>query len=271
MLRLTNQRAAKPRLRRTHEASTHARSMQSSPNKTLARAAGQMSTLAAGLLATLCGLVLVTGVSQQTFERFAPPTEYARALLAAAAPLRLIVAIDDVFIVSYIAATLLLCAAQAERASKLLLSVVLGAALLGGTLDLIENHHILAMLTQAEFGGEPSSVEIGAQVVASSLKWMLGHAAFALLAFVLEAPERLRGVLRGTLLGVQLPLGALTLVVVHPGWLELLTWLRYGCLLGGFLSISWLTAGASRRSSVDLRSHARERASTVAVGSDAPP
>src|SRR6476660_6708675 len=104
---------------------------------TLARSAARMARAAAGLLVALCSLQLITGVSQQTFERFVPPADYARALVAQAAGLRLIVAIDDVFIVTYVAATLLLCASLASRAPRLMLNVVLGAALLGGALDLI--------------------------------------------------------------------------------------------------------------------------------------
>lgn len=219
-------------------------------DRPFARAAAQMSLAAASLLTTLCALVLITGTSQQTFERYANPADYARALLAGAGPLRLIVAIDDVFIVMYVAATLLLCASQGARASRLVLSVVLSAALLGGMLDLIENHHILAMLRQAELGAPPSAGQIEAQVVASSLKWMLGHTAFALLAFVLELPARLGRAVRTSLLAVQLPLGAATLAVVHPMGLEVLTWLRYGSLLGGFVAISFLMRGASPHASV---------------------
>ncbi|MFT3925669.1 MAG: hypothetical protein QM778_24220 [Myxococcales bacterium] len=215
-------------------------------DKTLARAAAQMAFAAGSLLALLCSIVLATGVSQQTFERFMPPASYASALLEQASALRLIVAIDDVFVVTYVAATLLLCASLAGRASRVLLQVVLTAALLGGVLDLIENHHILAMLRAAEFGAEPSVGQIEAQVAASSLKWMLGHAAFALLAFALELPAKLAAAVRASLLGFQLPLGAATLVVTQEGWLSLLSWARYGSLLSGFFAISWLMGGASR-------------------------
>ena len=211
--------------------------------------AARMSGAAAGLLAILCSLVLATGVSQQTFERFQAPADYARALLAQASPLRLIVAIDDVFIVTYVAATLLLCASLRDHGAKLVLNVVLTAAILGGVLDLIENHHILAMLRQAEFGILPSAGEINAQVVASALKWMLGHAAFALLAFAVELPGLLGKLVRTSLLWFQLPLGAATLVVVEPQLLAVLTWCRYGSLLAGFLGMSLLMGGAFRRSS----------------------
>lgn len=203
--------------------------------------ASRAALISGGLLSLLCAITALSRVSQQTFERFAPPEAYARALIAGAQPLCWIIGIDDVFIVSYLVSTTLLCLALEPEASVApLLKAVIGATWLAGALDLLENHHILSMLRRAESGFVPSLAELDVRVVASSFKWLLGHAAFALLAFCLPWRGLLTRATQAALWLVQLPIGVAVLVVTDESWLTPLTWARYACLVGGFFGSALL-------------------------------
>lgn len=108
---------------------------------------------AAALLFVLCTITLLTGVSQQHFEWVHAPDRYAADLLRDEAVLRVIVAIDDLFVAAYVAVGLLLSTAVSRGSSEASVRVVslvaAGLALAGGVLDLAENHHLLAMVRLA--------------------------------------------------------------------------------------------------------------------------
>jgi hypothetical protein len=198
------------------------------------------SLAAAGLLAVLVVLSVVSGVSQQTFELFAPPEGYAAALVAAAEPLRRTLFVDDLFVTAYVSATLFFLDWLAQRRASRVLPVVLGFGVTAGLLDLAENHHILTMLRAAESGLAPSAAEISAQMVASSLKWVLGHVAFAMVGLVIEARGPLARFFRLALVVVQLPIGVLVFTASDPRALAWLGWARYANVFSGFLVIAYL-------------------------------
>jgi hypothetical protein len=214
----------------------------------VARRAAQCATVALVLLIWMCLISLRTHVSQQAFEVFRPPAQYAALLVSSALPLRLIVAFDDLFIVAYCAASVFFALAVSGGARNVVLGLVCSLALTGGVLDMIENHHILSMLRRAELGFVPSVAELDGRVVASSLKWLFAHAAFAWLGLLLNQRGVPGVLLRVSLCGVQLGLGVATLVVVAAPWAGVLLWARYAALASGFLGMALLARTRSGRS-----------------------
>lgn len=204
------------------------------------RVGAACSAASALLLFVLVAMTVGFGVSQQSFEVFAPPDAYAAALVEGAGALRFILLVDDVFVAAYMSATVLFVAWIAERRPSSLLRIVLGFGVVAGLLDLIENHHILAMIRAAETGFVPSPGEIEIQMVASSLKWVLGHIAFAMIGLNLRGKSPLVRGFRFALVAIQLPMGVLPFTLVSPGLLAVVGWARYGNLLVGFALLAYL-------------------------------
>ena len=203
-------------------------------SKTLAGA-----SLAAGLLlATLCAIIVLSGVSQQRFEWVQPPAEYAARLVHDAGPLRLTIAIDDLFIVAYTLATLSL--ARSIGTSKAIAIVIGCGGVAAGLLDFHENHQILAMLRMAEQGTPISADVILTRSELSQLKWLVGHATFVLVGVSLPAPRtRLERSLVVSLVVFQLPVGVLVWVTSGLAF-EIFVWVRYASFLAGFFVIAAL-------------------------------
>lgn len=198
------------------------------------------SAAAGVLLAILCAITLATGVSQQWFEWVHPPDAYAARLVRDAGPLRAIVALDDLFIAAYVTATATLGVTLARGRLGPLHALVIAGGVFAGVLDLEENHQLLAMLRLAERGIDLPLDALLRRSDLSQLKWMLGHLAFVLVGVVLPARDRLSRLLRGALVGWQLPIGALVWTVDAPALGAALVWLRYGAFLSGFAMIAWL-------------------------------
>jgi hypothetical protein len=206
------------------------------------------SLAAAVLLGTLCALTLATGVSQQWFEVARPPGEYAAALVRDAVPLRAIIALDDLFIVAYVTGSVLFAVRLARGRLGPLHVLVMVGGVAAGVLDLEENHHILTMLRLAEQGVAIPVEQILRRSDLSQLKWMLGHAAFALAGVAVVGRDAVSRALRVALVGWQLPIGALAWTVTVPALAPVLLWARYLALLSGFVTIAWLSGrGGSAR------------------------
>ena len=199
------------------------------------------STAAGLLLATLCAMTALGGVSQQRFEWVAPAADYAAALVAQANGLRALVAVDDLFIASYVIATLALAQRIARGRWSALPVVVALFGLVAGVLDLHENHQLLAMTRAAELGGTLSDASILERSELSQLKWMLGHVAFAMVGAAWPSPRSwLDRLLVVSLIAVQLPIGALTWTLTDPSAVEVAIWARYASFLSGFAVIAWM-------------------------------
>lgn len=226
-----------------------------------------VSLASALLLTTLCALTLATGVSQQWFEWVRPPAVYAARLVQDAAALRAIIALDDVFIAAYVASAVLFVRFLSTAKRDPLHAVAMGFSVSAGVLDLAENHHLLVLLNLAEAGLPVPVEDILRRSQLSQLKWMLGHVAFAFLGLTIALDTALLRLLRGALIYLQLPLGALTWAVPDGPWLPVLVWLRYGSLISGFAAVAWL-ARAPRLAVSPPRSPAPD--DDGAVGSGAP-
>ncbi|MEM9070836.1 MAG: hypothetical protein AAGE52_20170 [Myxococcota bacterium] len=197
------------------------------------------NVLAGVLLVILCTMTLLSGVSQQWFEWARAPELYASQLQHDATWLRAIIAVDDLFILAYVSASLLLAERLQPRWTPQTL-LLAGGALAAGVLDLHENHQLLALLHQAEPGGEISPEVIADRSTWSQLKWLLGHLAFVSAGLAMRARSPLARVLQAALLGVQPVLGTLCWTVTAEPWPSLLVWSRYGAFVSGFLLFAWL-------------------------------
>jgi hypothetical protein len=199
-----------------------------------------VAVAAAICLAGLLVMTLITGANQQAFEIVRAPADYATALTHVGTAMRGIIALDDVFIAFYVSLTLLLVRELpgAENAQLRTLIVVFGVA--AGVLDYAENHHILALLRAADAGQAIPLSELTVREDLSSLKWMLGHLAFFLVGLCLPTQNFGLRLFRFALLYVQLPVGALTLVMSDPHWSLILHWARLLNVLAGFALTAWL-------------------------------
>lgn len=134
--------------------------------------------LAAGAIAALVAMVAITfatGVSQETFEIYRAPAEYCADLRAHVLALRALFGIDSAFLVLYSALLLAFVRAIARPEVRLFLIVAVAASLVTGVLDMVEDHHILAMLRAAERGIDATSGEIAFQHALSQVKFNLSY------------------------------------------------------------------------------------------------
>jgi hypothetical protein len=166
-----------------------------------------ITALALAALACLVAMVTVTlasGVSQETFEVVRDPDSYAAQLVAHAGALRLVFAIDAVFLVIY-ATLFVVFGRQIETgATRSLVTLALAALLGTAVLDMVEDHHILAMLYAAEVGATPSIGELSFQHTLSQVKFNLSY--LGLFALGLAVP---RATLAGRALALLLTVGTL--------------------------------------------------------------
>ena len=189
----------------------------------------------AGLLILMVGIGFSSGVSQQYFELVTDLNVYAAQMLEGAAMLRLILALDNVFIACYCTMLIALIARVWDNRLVIPLLVILSASLLGGFLDYVENHHILSMLLSLENGIQLNAEQVQSQMVQSALKWHLAYFSFFLLGCLLQAKGFVQTVFKYSLILWQLPLG----VVVYTTWGTALGewafYLRYLNLAFGFV------------------------------------
>src|SRR5689334_4451322 len=105
----------------------------------------------AAVLVAMVGVAIATGATQELHEHYKPPADYAADLLAHPGALRLVFGLDIGFLVLYtgfFAALAAYLTALGRPFARLALTAMLGVTLL----DIIEDHHILALLALAEHG-----------------------------------------------------------------------------------------------------------------------
>ena len=191
------------------------------------------------VLAAMVGVSLATGATQEAHEHYHLPQEYAAGLLEHAGALRLVFALDIGFIALYTAFFAALARYLSARNRPFaMLGLILIVATAG--LDLIEDHHILAMLDAAQYGVLPSAGEIGFQVTESATKFSCSYIGLALLGLAIPRVN-----LRGWLLSWFLVVGTLATGVLGyaapPSWQAQLDSGRWiGFAIGFALALAWL-------------------------------
>lgn len=201
----------------------------------------------------MVGLSWWTGLNVQHFEHVSSPASWEAAFLAQGASLRGLTVIDDAFVACYLVTTVLLVRLLRARAAagaavhSLGPWIVMGAGLVG-LLDLIENHHVLALLRLVEQGGAVDPGTMVQRELLSSVKWVVGHIAFAMMGVALWFDSWAWRLFRGALIAVQLPVGVAALVLAGTAAGEWLGWLKLLDVSLGFLALAtlpWPRAGDS--------------------------
>ena len=187
----------------------------------------------------------VTGATQERHEHFMAPAEYAQALLDHAGGLRVMMALDIAFLILYTAFFMALAAyLRAVNASVLgrwFAYVGLAAMIATAVLDIVEDHHIVAMLESAEHGVVPSADAITWQAAASMTKFSLSYLSLVLFGLAVPRTSKLAWVLV-----LFLTAGTLASAIVgyavppeHQAAVEGGRWI--GFLAGFGLAIAWLS------------------------------
>jgi hypothetical protein len=197
-----------------------------------------ITALAGGLL--LGAFLLVSlfsgGVTAQDFEWVDEPARYTRRLLAAETPLRLILTLDNLFVLAYTAAFLFLAMRLRAKRNRILIGAALGALLATTYLDLYENHTTLMHLDSAALGLPIEARDLQSRMMWSQLKFHSSYLAFFLFAFALPAKTRIERFLKYSLWFAFPPLGILLYTFPHP----LLELGRYLFMLSGLLLLAWV-------------------------------
>jgi len=183
-----------------------------------------MGALSALSVFALVGVAVATGVSQEYFEGVHPAPEYTSRIVAAVSALRLDFAIDNIFILAYGSFFVGLAIVLYRFADATLVSLGLAAMIGTAVLDMVENHHILAMADSAVLGIPLSEGEIRLQAVMSLVKFHLSCLGALLLAGAFPRTTALGRWAVGFLLGYAF-FGVLILSA-PPGWLDLLALVR---------------------------------------------
>lgn len=193
----------------------------------------------AAVLVAMTLVSLTTGASQEIHEHVAAPDLYATALLAHPAALRGLMGLDIAFLVLYTAFFAAL-AAYLRELDRPFTHLALGAMVLTALLDIVEDHHILAMLRQAELHDLPSPAAIAFQSVESATKFSVSF--FSLVMFGLAIPRTTK---LGWVLCLFLTIGTLASAIagyaVGPDLEPAFDSGRWIGFLAGFtLALAWL-------------------------------
>lgn len=155
-------------------------------------------------LLAMVGITYATGISQEGFELVRDPAAYAAELRAYPRAVRAIFAIDTAFLVLYSALFVSFGRVIATPATRWYVVIGMVAMLATALLDMIEDHHILAMLYNAELGDAPSSGQLALQHTISQVKFNISY--LGLFLFGIATP---RETLAGKALALLLTVGTL--------------------------------------------------------------
>jgi hypothetical protein len=194
---------------------------------------------AGAVLVVMTVLSLATGATQEVHEHLALPEAYAMNLLAHAGALRGLMALDIAFLILYTAFFAAL-AAYLHELGRPFVRLALGAMVACALLDVIEDHHILAMLRAAELGVLPSLNHIAFQSVESATKFSCSFASLVLFGIAIPRTTKL-----GWLLAAFLVVGTLASAIagfaIGPAQEHAFDAGRWVGFLAGFaLAIAWL-------------------------------
>jgi len=177
---------------------------------------------------------MTSGATQEAHEWYALPVDYAQKLRDEAGPLRLVFALDVAFLVLYTAFFAAL-ALHLRALGRPFVMIALGAMIATALLDIVEDHHILALLAVAEHGRPVDEGSIVFQHVLSQSKFSVSYIALFMFGLALPADGKLAWVLKAFLT-------AGTLITAISGYLggslDSTRWI--GFLAGFVLVIAWL-------------------------------
>jgi hypothetical protein len=161
-------------------------------------------------LVAMVGITLTTGASQEWFEIVRDPAAYADGLRQHAGAVRALFGIDSAFVVLYSVFFVVFGQLIARAETRTLLGIALGCLLCTALADMIEDHHILAMLYAAELGHDPGPTELVLQQAVSQVKFNVS--AVGLFLYGLAVP---RQAVAGKVLALLLTVGTL----IQTAWI----------------------------------------------------
>jgi hypothetical protein len=204
--------------------------------------------LAITLAGCACAVVVVmwivsiaTGATQELHEHVAMPELYAMHLVDQAKGLRAIMALDLAFLCLYTAffATLSIHL-RARRAPAVLVWLALGAMVLTALLDIVEDHHILAMLDQVEHKILPTADAIAWQSLESATKFSVSFLSLVLFGLAIPRTTKL-GIALALFLTIGTLLSAIVSYAMPPASASSVEAGRWIGFFAGFaLAIVWL-------------------------------
>jgi hypothetical protein len=193
------------------------------------------------LVVVMATIGFATGVTQEVHEHFDVPEVYAMRLLDQAKGLRALMALDVAFLCLYTAffATFAIHLRQRARPAALVW-LALGAMVLTALLDIVEDHHILSMLAQAEHNVVPTAGAIAFQSVESAAKFSVSFLSLVLFGLAIPRTTKL-GIALALFLTVGTLLSAIVGYAMPPASatnVEAGRWV--GFLVGFALAMAWL-------------------------------
>lgn len=205
--------------------------------KTICRYIAILSLVSAIFLA---GMLAVSwthgGVTAQDFETFAEPETYARNIAQAEIPLRAILTLDNLFLVTYTTAFIMLAIGLKDKENTWLIGIALGTLLVTSLIDIQENIDLLGFVNMNSAGFTPTVEMLHSRALWSGIKFHSSYLSFFLFAFVLPQKTSLEKFLRWSLWVGFLPVGILVYTFPHP----LFSLARYLFMLSGLLLLAWI-------------------------------
>jgi hypothetical protein len=198
-------------------------------------------------VAGLFALYVATGIGQDALQVVSTPADYAAILLHDPAALKVVLGLDNLFILSYLPMFIVLGAVLQRSAPRAILIAAVALLIATGILDLLENMHFRTLLGSAELGIAIPQGAIDLQVWESLVKFHLSYVGLFLLSFALPCETALEKTVCFAFRWLQAPIGILIYVVPAAAMPPLLIG-RFG-----FFCVALLAIGAifRRRSGSD--------------------
>lgn len=188
-----------------------------------------IATLA--LLVAMFIISLLTGVSQQYIEVVQTYIDYEKALRQGEGTLRIILAIDGLFIASYWLLGIFLVLALWKEERKLLLALSAFCITATAVLDIVENSEFLMFLESLAKDLPIDVAGIQQLMVTSTVKWNFAYFAFLFLGFVFPTGTSVERTAALFMRYVQLPVGILVHTLPASAWLLAAHLARFGVLV----------------------------------------
>lgn len=191
--------------------------MDLSANASLPRLSVLVSTLAFAASAAVAGLFVLyvaTGIGQDSLQVVSTSADYAAILLQDPAALKVVLGLDNLFILFYLPMFVVLGAVlQRWNAPRTVMMAATALLIATGILDLLENMHFRTLLNSAELGITISQGAIDLQVWESLVKFHISYLGLFLLSFALPQDTMIEKALCFAFRWLQASIGILIYVV----------------------------------------------------------
>jgi hypothetical protein len=193
------------------------------------------------LLMMMFTISLITGVNQQFIEVVQPYEAYMAALINGENWLRLILAMDGLFIASYWLLGIWLTLTLWQDHLRFFLALSVGCISATAVLDVVENNEFLMYMDSLHHALAINPQNIQTLMVMSAMKWHFAYFAFLFLGFAFPQKSLQEKLAAGLMKYALFPVGILVHVLPASSWLVVMHLARFG-LLAGILILLTLIA-----------------------------